>query len=214
MAGEVALGSSSGSSLEFSLEAGRREPGHPRRDRHAGYVPAVLYGHGLAPVSLRVAARSLGAVLGHGGAHHLLALSVAGEAAPRSVVVKEVQHHPVTRHVLHVDFQAVSASERLHAEVPLRVLGEDALTKAGAVLDVVLHQIRVTCLPADLPERVDIDVARLPVGAHLTVAQLPLPSGVTALADPDEVVLHVVAPRTADVPAPAAPAAGTAAAKA
>lgn len=198
----------------FSLEAGLREPGHPRRDRRAGHVPAVLYGHGLAPVSLRVAERSLGAVLGRGGAHHLLALSVAGEASPHTVVVKELQHHPVTRHVLHVDFQAVSASERLHAEVPLRVLGEDVVTKAGGVLDVVLHHLRVSCLPADLPERVDVDVARLSVGAQLTVAQLPLPSGVSVLADPDEVVLHVVAPRTAEVPGPAAAPAGTAAAKA
>ncbi len=181
----------------FSLTAEVREAGHPRRERAAGYVPAVMYGHGVPPRALRVEARALAALLKRGGAHHLLQLVFAGEDEGRTVVVKEIQHHPVTREVLHVDFQAVSAAERIHAEVPLHVVGEEQIARSGGVLQVMLHAVRVSCLPASLPERIEVPVAGLSIGQTLTVSELTVPEGVVVLNDPGEAVAHVLPPRTA-----------------
>ncbi len=181
----------------LSLAVEPRAPGHPRRDRAAGYVPAVMYGHGIAPRALRVESRELLALLARGGAHHLVQLAVGGDPERPTVVIKEVQHHPVTRAVVHVDFQAVSAQERIHADVPLHVVGEDQVAKAGGVLQVLLHAVRVSCLPADLPERIDVPVAGLATGQTLTVSALRVPDGVLVLNDGGEVVAHALAPRTA-----------------
>jgi large subunit ribosomal protein L25 len=178
----------------------------------------VVYGHGVPSTPLRVEARALATLLSRGGAHRLVRLAVQGEGAPRTVVIKEVQRHPVSREVRHVDFQAVSASERIHAEVPLRPVGEDEIARAGGVLQVLLHALRVACLPGDLPDHIDVPVAGISVGGGLAVRDLPLPSGVVALHDPDDPVVHVLAPRTgggeAAEPAAAAPADAAAKAKA
>lgn len=175
-----------------------------------------MYGHGVAPVALRVEAHPLGVVLSRGGAHHLIELAVDGEPEPRTVVFKQIQLDPVSRRVLHVDFQAVSAQERIHAEVPLRLLGEDVVTKAGGVLQVVLHELRISCLSADLPDHADVDVSQLRIGHSLSVKELNLGAGISVLNDVDEVVVHVVAPRAAEseAAAPANEAAGTGESKA
>jgi large subunit ribosomal protein L25 len=195
----------------YVLSAEPRQAGHPNRDRAQGFVPGIVYGHGITPLAVRIPVHDLNRFLARGGAHHVGQLTVRGEAQPRTVVVKEVQRHPVSREVLHVDFQAVSAQERIHAEVPLRIVGEDRVAKGGGILQVLLHNLRVACLPADLPDHVDADVSGLSIGHTLTVGDLTPPPGVTVLNDRDEVIVTVLAPRTAEAAteagAPAAPAA-------
>ena len=193
--------------IQFALQAGSRKAGHPNRDRAAGFVPAVVYGHGVDPVSVRVEAHELTLLLSRGGAHHLVQLSVEGEAEPRTVVVKEIQHNPVTRNIVHIDFQAVSAKERIHADVPLRFSGEDVVAKAGGILQVLLHSFRISCLPADLPDHIDADVSGVRVGHTLTVGDIRVPAAITVLNEKDEVIVSVLAPRTAEAEAAAAPAA-------
>lgn len=187
--------------VEYSLQAGSRKAGHPNRDRAQGFVPGVVYGHGVDPVSVRVDGRELSLLLARGGAHHLVQLSVENEAEARTVVVKEIQHNPVSRAIVHIDFQAVSAKERIHAEVPLRLIGEDVVTKAGGILQILLHGLRISCLPGDLPDHVDTDVSAVRVGQSLTVEDLTVPATVTVLNDKGEVVVSVLAPRTVEVEA-------------
>jgi large subunit ribosomal protein L25 len=191
---------------EFVLTSSRRTVGHPNRDRAQGFVPGIMYGHRVEPVALRVDGRELTTLLSHGGAHHLIQLALEGDDTPRTVVVKEIQHDPVTRAVMHVDFQAVSARERIHAEVPLRLQGEDAVAKGGGILQVLLHSVRISCLPADLPDHLEVDVSGMRIGHSLTVGELGAPETVTVLNDADEVILSVLAPRTVEAEAPAAPA--------
>ncbi len=191
---------------EFSLQASRRTAGHPNRDRAQGRVPAVMYGHGVQPLTLGLDAHEFALLLSRGGAHHVLRLDVDGEPAPRTVVVKEIQHHPVSRKPLHVDFQAVSALERIHAEVPVHIEGAEQVSRRGGVLQVVLHHLRVSCLPADLPEQIVVDVSALDVGEFLTVAQVAVPAGVAVLAGPEEVLVSVGVPRAAEPEATATPA--------
>lgn len=191
---------------QFTLQAGPRKAGHPNRDRAAGFVPGVVYGHGVEPVSIRVQAQELNLLLSRGGAHHLVQLSLEGQADPRTVVFKEIQHNPVTRDVVHIDFQAVSAKERIHADVPLRFSGEDAVTKAGGILQILLHSLRISCLPGDLPDHIDADVSGVRVGHTLTVGDIQVPAAITVLNDKDEVIVSVLAPRTAEPEAAPAPA--------
>lgn len=167
-------------------------------------MPAVVYGHRLAPRSIRVPVRELGALLARGGAHHLVTLAVEGSEAPHTVVIKEVQRHPVSRDIVHVDFQAVSAAERIHADAPLHLVGEEAVGRAGGVLQVLLHALRISCLPQDLPEYIAADIAALRPGDSLTVAAIAVPSGIEVLHEPEEVVCTVLAPRIAEPEAPAA----------
>jgi large subunit ribosomal protein L25 len=188
----------------YVLRSEPRAAGHPNRDRRAGYVPAVMYGHRVEPRSLRVEAREFAALLSRGGAHHLVTLSLEGEETPQTVVIKEIQRHPVSREVVHVDFQAVTAAERIHAEAPLRLVGEDAVTKAGGILQVLLHALRISCLPQDLPEHIEVDIAALRPGDTLTVAGVAVPRGIGVLHDSDEVVCSVLAPRVTEAESPAA----------
>ena len=194
----------------FVLRSAPRAPGHPNRDRREGFVPAVMYGHRVAPSSIRVEARELGALLSRGGAHHLVALALDGADAPQTVVIKEIQRHPVSRQIVHVDFQAVTAAERIHAEAPLHLVGEDVVAKAGGVLQVLLHALRISCLPQDLPDHIAVDIAGLRPGDTLTVAGIAVPQGIGVLHEPDEVVCTVLAPRLSEPEAPAAAEGGAA----
>ena len=186
------------------LEAETRIPGHPNRDRARGFVPAVVYGHGTQPLALGLERHGLELLLSHGGTHRLLRLHIAGEAEPRTVVIKEVQRHPVRPGVLHVDFQAVRAQERIHAEVPLRLHGEEAIAKRGGILQVTLHTLRVSCLPGDLPDHLDVQVSEIVPGQAVTVGDLDVPAGLQVLHDPADVVLSGLQSRTvaADAAAP------------
>ncbi len=184
--------------VEYALKVGPRRAGHPNRDRAQGFVPGVVYGHGVEPLAVRVEAHELSLLFARGGSHHLVQLSIDGEDTPRTVVVKEIQHDPVSRAVMHVDFQAVSARERIHADVPLRLLGEEAVTKAGGILQVLLHSLRISCLPADLPDHMDADVSSVRIGHTLTVGDIAASAGITVLNEADEVICSVLAPRTAE----------------
>lgn len=180
---------------EFKLRTTPRTPGHPNRQRVTGQLPAVLYGKGQHPKALQCEAHAFDLLLAQGGRHHLVSLAVEGEAQPTTVVLKEIQHHPVTRRVVHADFQAVSASEHIHSEVPLHFVGEEQLTKAGGVLQVGVHSLRISCLPAHLPESVEVDVSALRPGDVLTVAAVAIDPRITVLQGAEEIVASVRQPR-------------------
>jgi len=164
-----------------------------------GFVPAVIYGGRTEPQKLQLSARDIQNVLNHAvGEHVLVELEItdAGATSNRLALIKEVQHHPIRRDVLHVDFHAVSADEKIHAEIPIETTGEATGVKNyGGILELVLHSIEVECLPRDLPEIIRVDVSGLKVGDAVHVKDLPFPPGVTTRADPDQGVIHVAAPK-------------------
>jgi large subunit ribosomal protein L25 len=175
---------------ELTLDARPRDPGGANRLRREGYVPAVVYGRGGPPRSVAVDERSLLAVLDRAGRHHIV--RVGGQPT----LVQEVQREPTTGRILHVDFHAVSLQERVHAEVPLRIRGEERLHKGGgAIVQHQLTEVRVSCRPSDLPDFLPVDVGGLKPGDTLTAGDLDLPPGVELLHDAAEVVLTVLAPR-------------------
>jgi len=122
-----------------------------------------------------------------------------------------VQHDALKGHVLHVDFHAVKADEKLHAEIPVVTAGEPAGVKNfGGILEISMHAIEVECLPKDLPDLITIDVSALNVGDGIHVKDIQFPAGVTSRVDGDLTVVRVAAPTVEAEPAPAADAAAAA----
>lgn len=182
--------------------AGRSEV---KKLRAAGFIPAVMYGAKQASTNLQVGAREITDVLKHAtGEQMLVELEIhqGGKAASTLALIQEVQHHAVRQTILHVDFHAVSADEKIHAHVTVEVHGESVGVKNfGGRLDVLLHSVEVECLPKDLPELISIDVSPLKVGDAIHLRDLKLPAGVSFRGDGDLTVIRIAGATTAEEPA-------------
>lgn len=177
--------------LEASVrpETGKKISKALRRD---GTIPGVVYGEGYAPTSLTLTANDLARVLHTAaGGNVLITLTVkpsdGGKAQPdRTVLIKEIQHHPVTTEVLHVDFQQISLTKKIQVTVPLQFTGEAIGVKQdGGRLDHLLWEVKVECLPTEIPKRIDVDVSALKIGDSLQIKDLKAPAGVKLLQDPN-----------------------------
>ena len=175
-----------------------RETGSPasRRLRAEGHIPAVVYGHGMAPLSIAVDRRELRhALSGPAGTNAVVHLTVEGSEKP--TIVKELQRHPVRRNVTHVDFLVVSMTEVIDVDVPIVIEGEArAVLSVGGTVDQVLHSLAITTTPNDLPAAVTVDITDLEPGQVIRVGDLTLPAGVTTRADEEESVVVGNGPAT------------------
>jgi large subunit ribosomal protein L25 len=162
-----------------------------RQLRSSGSVPGVIYGHGSAGTSITVGQNALLEVLRHTGLIELT--SASGD--PRSAILKEVQRHPITGHVLHVDFQEVKADEIVQATVPIEAVGEPAGARHGGLLEQVVHELDIECVPADLPESIEVDVSGMDLDDTIHVSDLPIPEGVKSTTDPELPVFQVRLPK-------------------
>ena len=173
-----------------------------------GLVPATIYGGHDEPVNLSLNKREISNLLLRATSEHVLVdleIVDGDEKSSRLALIQEVQHHPIRRDVLHVDFHAVRADEKLHAEIPVEPFGEPAGVKNyGGILEIALHSLSIECLPKDLPELIRIDVSGLGVGEAIHVKDIALPEGVVAHADGDLTVVRVAAPKVEIEPAPGA----------
>ena len=174
-----------------------------RRLRSEDKIPGVLYGHGMAPISLAVARRDLRSALsGPAGVNTIIDLSVGGTTYP--AIVKELQRHPVRRTVSHIDFQQISMTEEITVNVPIRLSGTaKAVVADGGLVDPAVDSIEVRTTPASLPNEIVIDITDMTVNDVIHLREIALPAGVTALGDPDLVVVTVLTTR-AEAPRPAA----------
>jgi large subunit ribosomal protein L25 len=167
-----------------------------------GLVPGIVYGSQAEPVTLQVEARELTNVLGHASSEHVLVeleIVDGSQSISRLALIQEVQHHPLRRELLHVDFHAVSTTEKITSEVPIEAVGEPLGVRTfGGLLEYSLRTLEVECFPQDLPDIVRIDVANLNIGESLHVRDIPLPSGVESITDGDLTVVSVVASRVGE----------------
>lgn len=170
--------------FEFVAES-RGKPGKSsaRAARRQGKVPAIIYGGESTPEMLVLDHNEVVKHLAHEAVYsHILDVIVAGKA--QKAILKAVQRHPAKPKVLHMDFQRVSANEKIRVQVPLHFVNEE--TSVGAKLGgVVMHNlvdIEVTCMPQDLPEYVEVDLTNLDVGESLHISQLNAPKGIEFVA--------------------------------
>jgi large subunit ribosomal protein L25 len=200
---------------QVALKANYRKTtrrGEVKKLRATGAVPGVVYGAHTKPLSVEVAGKDLEKVLHSSTSENVLVeLELAGTAADkRLAMVQEVQHDHLTGTVLHVDFHELKADEKFTASVPVHPVGEAAGVKtSGGVLEYAMRYLRVRCLPKDLPEQVNVDVAKLEIGQAIHVSEVTLPAGIEALDRKNLPVFIVVAPQVEEEAA-ATPAEGAA----
>jgi large subunit ribosomal protein L25 len=174
--------------------------------RKTGKIPAVLFGHGSAPLPIELDARPFDELLHAGGKNHLLDLTLDG-GAKDTALIREVQRDPITRRVVHADFQRVGATEEITASLPLVTVGVPVGVKdSGGVMDVVLHAVDVTGPANALPETIEVDVSALAVHDHLTAGDLKLPAGIKLAIDAGTMLISVEPSKTEADAAEAAPA--------
>ena len=180
--------------------------------RRAGRVPATIYGRQVEPQNLEVIYDDLAELINHSASENVLVdLTVEQDArAKRLALVQDIQHHPLSGKMLHVDLHEVAANEKVTVHVPVETIGEAAGVKTGGgTLEHVMFKLKVRSLPKDLPEQIVVDVTALEIGKSIHIGDIAAPAGVEILGDKHLTVVAVSAPRAEEeVAATAAPAAG------
>jgi len=177
--------------------------GAARSLRREGQVPAVIYGHGREPLSLALNARDLDKLLGHIQAEStVIEVSVGGQTA--KTLIREIQRHPIKRQILHVDFQALVAGEKVTVNIPIVLNGiPEGVRLEGGVLDQTLRELEIEVDPSDIPDHAELDVTNMVIGDSLHVSDIKLPASVKILDDPETSVAVLAAPRAVIEEAPA-----------
>jgi len=173
-----------------------------KRIKEKGLIPGVIYGSNQAPVPLQVENRELSMVLAHASSEHILVeleIVDGNQTTNKLALIKEVQHHPLKHGLLHVDFHAVSATEKITASVPIETVGDALGVRTfGGLLEHSLRALEVECYPQDLPGVLRIDVTNLNIGESLHVRDIELPTGVEAITDENLTAVSVVASRVGE----------------
>jgi large subunit ribosomal protein L25 len=201
--------------MEALLEATARESfgkNEARRTRAAGRVPAVLYGSSgqdsgddnKAATPISVEPKALLRILhSESGANTLISLKLAGAKDAR-VLVKEYQLDPVTHQILHADFYRIAMDRVLRLTVPVTVKGEaPGVKQQSGILEFVHRIVEVECLPADIPEHIEVNVGDLMLHQGIRVRDVPVNPKVKLVDDPDMMLVHVIMPKAEEAPAPA-----------
>src|SRR5436190_2689758 len=181
----------------FPRTLGRRAGA--KKLRGAGRIPAVIYGRQAKPQNLELSAKEMENLIHHSVSENLLVdLAVKDDARPkRLALVQEVQHHPLSGNVLHVDFHEVAENEKVTIMIPVNTVGEAIGVKtSGGVLEHVLFKIKVRALPKDLPEVIVADVSHLNIGDAIHLGEIKVAEGVEVIGDKNIPVISCAAPRT------------------
>jgi large subunit ribosomal protein L25 len=171
--------------------------GVARKLRASGRVPAVLYGHGKQARSLSVDSKELFHLLHTAGANALVDIVIDGTKT--MAIPREIQRDHVRGRYIHVDFLEVRRDEKITVDVPVHLVGEAPGVKAGGVLEHHLWDLKIECLPQDLPEAIEADISALNVNDSLRVSELTIPDNCTVLTPPEETIAAVVPPQAREV---------------
>ena len=173
--------------------------GASRRLRREGVIPAVVYGADKDAVSITLNHNEVLTQFRNDEVYSsIVTVTIDGKA--ESAILRDVQRHPFKPLITHLDFLRVKAGEKLKSAVPVVLLNAETAVgvKAGGILTHALTAIEVECLPKDLPHAIEVDIAALEVGAHITVADIKAPKGVEILTHAEDQVAGIVAPRVAE----------------
>jgi large subunit ribosomal protein L25 len=177
-----------------------------QRLRKQGLLPAVIYGHKQATVSVALSHDEFTSALRHGAR----LVELKGDQGAEAALIQDVQWDHLGKDVLHVDFRRVSKDERVVVTVPLHLRGIAPGATGGGVLDQPLHVLSVECLVTAVPDEIRVNIGELQLEQAIHVKDLKLPEGIKAMADPEAIVVQIRAPQAEAPAAPAAPAAESA----
>ena len=165
-----------------------------RRLRAAGQIPAIVYGAGKDSVPIQIERKRLVDLLRKsGGDNAVFLLQLSDSGKERHAMIREMQLDPITRSIVHIDFQRVVMTEKVRVQVAVELTGIAHGVKVdGGVLDFSHREVHVECLPGDIPKLLELDVTALEIGGHLTAGDLKLPDGVALTDEPERVLVSVV----------------------
>lgn len=182
-------------------EAGTK--GKAKRLRRDGKLPGVFYGPKAQTVPLEVDRKDfMSRVADLEGSHLIRIKSGSPLLADKVALVKEMQFHPVTGEVLHADFYEVDLSAKIRVKVPLHFVGKAVGVVRGGILQPIVREVEVECLPMDIPEFFNVEVSELDIGDSLHVTGLAMPEGVVAASESDLTLVTVVPPSIEEAPTP------------
>ena len=187
---------------EVSIEVVKREEtgkNANRRLRAAGAIPAVLYGGKPDPMAIQIDRKTLHELLKKaGGENAVFLLKLAGTQKSRHAMIRHLDVDPISRQIVHIDFQRIDLTEKVRVQVPIHTVGlATGVKNEGGVLDFVTREVEVECLPSDIPTQLEVDVSELHVGQHVEARSLAMPAGVELLEEPERVIVSVSHSRVA-----------------
>jgi len=195
--------------VEIQIEP--REPGNKgkvKELRRQGKLPGVFYGPKAQPVPLELDRKEfLSRVADLEGSHLIRIKSASPLLANKVALVKEMQFHPVTGEVLHADFYEVDLTAKIRVKIPLHFVGKAEGVVRGGILQPVVREVEVECLPMDIPEYFNVEVSSLDIGHSLHIKDLPMPENITAIYESNFTLVTVVPPTVEEAPVVEAPAA-------
>jgi large subunit ribosomal protein L25 len=165
---------------------------HARRVRVEGKIPAVVYGAGIDAVAVTVDPRVVTKILHSEAGHNTLCdLNVEGAALVKAMIV-DWQHEPIKGKLLHIDFKRIAMDKAMRVSVPVLLTGiANGVKNSGGILDQVLREVEIECLPADIPDHIDIDVTSLELHGAIHISDLPHSGSIKFLGDENALVAHV-----------------------
>lgn len=170
--------------------------------RAASFVPACLYKKGKESISIKVDKSALFKVLHTKAGENVIIDLIIEEKSKKAhpVMIKEIQAHPTKDTILHVDFNEISLTEKIKVNIPIASKGSpEAITKESGTLEHIMWEIEIECLPTEIPEKIEVNVAELKIGDKIYVKDLVLPSGVKVLTDPELIVMSGEPPHVEEV---------------
>ncbi|MFH1692565.1 MAG: 50S ribosomal protein L25 [Candidatus Omnitrophota bacterium] len=195
---------------EFFLEAMVRQDAEIRKNnllRKQGFVPCVVYGEGHKTLSLKIERSRLIKFMHahHGGENLVITLKISSQGKEtikdRPVIIQELQTHPVSGDLVHVDFHEVSLTKRLIVEIPIEAKGDAVGVKQdGGTLEHILWEVEVECLPTKIPEKIEVDVTNMKIGETIHVKDLVVPADVVIKHDLESIVFTLVPPHKEELP--------------
>ncbi len=189
---------------EITIEVNAREvkgKNANRRLRASGYIPAVVYGGGRDSVPIQVEKKVISELLRQeGGEHAVFLLKLTGTDKSRHTMVREIDIDPVSREIVHIDFQRVLMTEKVRVSVGIELQGTpEGVKNEGGVLDFITREVEIESLPGDIPAKLTLGVSALHIGDHLEAKDLELPDGVELMDEPEKVLVSVAHSRVAEV---------------
>ena len=185
---------------KIDLQASVRETvgnGPARVLRRAGQIPAVLYGRNTEPVLLSVNSKELEQVLGKGSfGQFILNLVIQnGKKVTKAAMIKELQTHPVSGQLIHIDFYEIDMKRQIKVMVPVVTTGKSIGVEEGGMLNIVRRELEVFCLPGDIPESFEIDISEMTIGDSVHLEDVPLGDNVEVVSDVNYTVVTVLSPK-------------------
>ncbi len=185
---------------EFEILAETREittKGKLKELRKKGYIPAVAYGGKHQPYHLYVKFKTLNNLIKQTSIEGtIFTLKFQDKEFP--VIIKEIQRDPITDNPIHIDFQIISLKEKVEVKVPIRIVGEEvALKHTGGIIDYPVRELRIKCLPKDIPPYIELDVSNLKIGQAITVKDIPQEK-FTILESPDTIIVHILSKKAVE----------------